>query len=318
VRSNWPTKFLAHAPFPYITYHSSFPFKEFGYYCDAVMPQDYWNSISLVNCSPSQMVTDMSAQWRNWQNSLTGQWTNSIKPICPVGNVLANACNVNAAQIAEFVNALKNDPNPATAGGYKGVNYWVAEGQTEVIWEAIRTNNISDVPTNAPIVTNVAVVTVTDASATLVWTTDQSADSVVEFGLTTGYGSSLTNSTMLYYHTVNLTGLSNNTTYQLRARSKNGANQVGISGNCNFTTLVAAVNDVIVESRLPGGGLNYNPPYTDAGFSDSTLKSVANGLTGTGSRYGASGTPMFTVRPTLAVAGGNYDGNPRKLISELS
>src|SRR5262249_46366012 len=37
VRSNWPTKFLAHAPFPIISYHLSFPYKEFGYWCDAVM-----------------------------------------------------------------------------------------------------------------------------------------------------------------------------------------------------------------------------------------------------------------------------------------
>ena len=41
VRSNWPTKFLAHAPFPIISYHSSFPYKEFGYWSDAVMPQIY-------------------------------------------------------------------------------------------------------------------------------------------------------------------------------------------------------------------------------------------------------------------------------------
>ena len=39
VRSNWPSRFLAHAPFPIISYHPSFPYKEFGYWCDAVMPQ---------------------------------------------------------------------------------------------------------------------------------------------------------------------------------------------------------------------------------------------------------------------------------------
>ena len=32
VRSNWPNKFLAHAPFPIIYFHSSFPYKEFGYW----------------------------------------------------------------------------------------------------------------------------------------------------------------------------------------------------------------------------------------------------------------------------------------------
>jgi len=63
-----------------------------------------------------------------------------------------------------------------------------------------------------------------------------------------------------------------------------------------------------VEARLAGGGLNSDPPYSDnASFNDSTLKSTAAGLTGTGSRYAVSGTPAFSVRPSLAVAGGTYD-----------
>src|SRR5262245_15821370 len=41
VRANWPTKFLAHAPFPIISFHSSFPYKEFGYFSDTIMPQIY-------------------------------------------------------------------------------------------------------------------------------------------------------------------------------------------------------------------------------------------------------------------------------------
>ena len=68
------------------------------------------------------------------------------------------------------------------------------------------------------------------------------------------------------------------------------------------------VNDVIVEARLSDGTLNSNPPYSDnASFADSTVKSAAPGLTGTGSRYATSGTPSFTVKPTLPVAGGTYE-----------
>src|SRR5262245_36383071 len=41
VRSNWPNKFLAHAPFPIISFHNTFPYREFGYWSDTVMPQIY-------------------------------------------------------------------------------------------------------------------------------------------------------------------------------------------------------------------------------------------------------------------------------------
>src|SRR5687768_175533 len=41
VRSRYPDKFLAHAPYPIIDLHKDFPYLTFGKYCDAVMPQVY-------------------------------------------------------------------------------------------------------------------------------------------------------------------------------------------------------------------------------------------------------------------------------------
>ena len=61
IKTNNPTKFLAHAPFPYITYHPTFPYKEFGYWCDAVMPQCYW---FMIGVTPQSMVNDLYSQGR--------------------------------------------------------------------------------------------------------------------------------------------------------------------------------------------------------------------------------------------------------------
>jgi hypothetical protein len=303
LRTNWPNKFIAHSPFAFISSHSTFPYKEFGYYCDAAIPQIYFIEFGM---SASAAVAQTSLEWRNWQNGLTGKWTNSIKPLAPAGQGWSGSGPCTAADITEFVNALKNDPNPATAGGYKGVNYWRADLHPPDVLAAIRTNNIGTVPTNPPVVTNLTS-TVSDTSATIIWTTDQSSSSVVEYGLTTSYGTAVTNATMLYYHTMIVGGLSPNTTYHYRVSSRNGSDQTGFSADSVFTTLAAAVTDVIVESRKTDGTLTANPPYTDTSFSDSTLKSSAGGLVGTGSRYGFSGTPNYTIRPTLAVAGGSYD-----------
>src|ERR1035438_5552030 len=313
VRSNWPNKFLAHAPFAYISGHGSFPYKEFGYYCDAAMPQDYWVEFGST---PTATVTKMSSDWRNWQSGLSGQWVNSIKPLAPDGQGWNGSGTVTAAQITEFVNALKNDPSPATAGGYKGVNYWVCEDHPPDVWGAIATNNIGIVPINsAPVIANVSAGNVNSSSAAITWTTDQISDSVVEYGLDTSYGNAVTNSTIIYYHTVPLAGLSGNTTYHYRVKSKNSYNKQGISGDYVLTTAAATVADVIVESR--SGGQNY-AAYSEVGvfpnaWSDSTAKSTAAGCTvGIGSRYnsstgvGGAGT-WFQASPTLGVAGGQYE-----------
>ena len=139
VKTNFPTKFLGHAPFPYISLHSSFPYKEYGYWCDAVMPQCYWNSIGVT---PQQMVDDLDSEWRSWQNGLTGQWTNSVKPIVPIGQ--ADTSLVPGTEITDFVNAVKNTKNPATSGGYQGINWWRADLHTSAQWTSIGNGNVGN------------------------------------------------------------------------------------------------------------------------------------------------------------------------------
>ncbi len=148
VRSNWPSKFLAHAPFPIISYHSTFPYKEFGYFSDAVMPQIYHFGWSNVKGSASGGIDWTDANWANWQNSLyslpptniNGQtiyWTNSIKPLAPVesvyGPLASSPCEGNGVSpmpdknVTEFIDYLSCDPNTITAGGYRGANFWRAD-----------------------------------------------------------------------------------------------------------------------------------------------------------------------------------------------
>lgn len=124
IRAAYPTRFLAHAPFPYIQSHSGFPYLEFGTNCDAVMPQDYWGAIGI---SPTTMVVNMNSQWRSWQNSLTGFNTNAIKPIVPLGQSYAP---VTGGEITAFLNCLQTNTPKATAAGYAGVSFWDAQERT--------------------------------------------------------------------------------------------------------------------------------------------------------------------------------------------
>ncbi|MDQ6630221.1 MAG: hypothetical protein M3Y82_00505 [Verrucomicrobiota bacterium] len=137
IKSLWPTKFLAHAPMPVISLHSSFPNKEFGLYCEAVMPQDYWYSFGKT---PTATVDWMDTEWRNWQNGLTGSDTNSIKPLAPIGQ--SDTTAIPGSDITEFVNYLNTDPKCVTSTGYRGVSYWRADLQTTSQWSAIAAASI--------------------------------------------------------------------------------------------------------------------------------------------------------------------------------
>ena len=150
VRSNWPNKFLAHAPFPIIYFHTSFPYKEFGYWCDAVMPQIYHFSSTGIKGSPSAAINWSDVNWATWQASLAtiGQtnyagtpvaWTNAIKPITPLQDVYGEVitggiiCEGAASvvyppeDVQEFIDYSAADPHAQTAGGYRGINFWRAD-----------------------------------------------------------------------------------------------------------------------------------------------------------------------------------------------
>ena len=162
VRSNWPTKFLAHSPFPIISFHSSFPYKEFGYWCDAVMPQIYSSGWANVNASPSGGIDWSDANWYSWQNSLVGKstningvtyyWTNAIKPLAPIQNVYGPATGQSLAggsasalpnkDVMEFIDYLSCDPNAVTKGGYKGASFFRSDLHGPVEWANIKAGTL--------------------------------------------------------------------------------------------------------------------------------------------------------------------------------
>ncbi len=85
-------------------------------------------------------------------------------------------------------------------------------------------------------ITNVASSGVTDTAATITWNTNPPADSQVEYGPTTSYGSlSPLNSSQATAHSVALTGLAPKTTYHYRVHSTNGDGS-SVSGDYTFAT----------------------------------------------------------------------------------
>ena len=135
IKAAYPNLFLAYAPFPYISYHSSFPYIQFGRNCDAVMPQAYWADIGV---SVTNMVYDMDGEWSAWQSSLTGLNTNAIKPIIPIGQGWSfTGYTESTSEVTNFAYLLANNPAPACLGGYHGISYWECSQHPAAVWKGM-------------------------------------------------------------------------------------------------------------------------------------------------------------------------------------
>ena len=90
---------------------------------------------------------------------------------------------------------------------------------------------------SGPAISGASVGSITTTGAMVSWTTDVVATSQVEYGTTIAYGSRTTlDSTLATSHSVALTGLSTNTLYHYRVRSKNSSGVESISGDFALQT----------------------------------------------------------------------------------
>ena len=126
---------------------------------------------------------------------------------------------------------------------------WTAACATVTItstkgWNTNYDNLVIDNPSvqSGPAITNVAAGSITTSGATITWTTNETANSQVEYGTTTSYGNLTTLDTSLVTsHSEPVSGLTQNTLYHYRVHSTDSANNASVSGDFTFTT-AAPVN----------------------------------------------------------------------------
>ena len=128
------------------------------------------------------------------------------------------------------------------------------------------------IDTTPPTISSISVCGITTSSATVTWTTNESATSQVEYGLTASYGSSsVLNSSLVTTHTVSLTGLTAETTYHYRVKSKDACGSEASSDDNTFST----------ASRTPTGldwtsSLNNEPDGTQTVWITATWNASAD------------------------------------------
>lgn len=92
--------------------------------------------------------------------------------------------------------------------------------------------------------------------AIITWDTDENSDSFVDYGLDSNYGTTVGQNDSVVSHSVEISGLSENTTYHFRVRSKDGYGNESASGDYTFETkgsrlVLPPYSDVVINEFLP-------------------------------------------------------------------
>ena len=141
--------------------------------------------------------------------------------------------------------------------------------------------------TTPPTISSVSASSITQNSATITWTTNESSDSQVEYGLTTSYGSSTTlNTSMVTSHSQSLSGLSASTLYHYRVKSKDAAGNLATSGDYTFTTTASDTTPPTISS-VSASSITQNSATITWTTNESSDSQVEYGLT---TSYGNSTT----------------------------
>jgi hypothetical protein len=158
-----------------------------------------------------------------------------------------------------------------------------------------------------PVISAVSSSSITSSAATIAWTTNETADSRVEYGPTTSYGSSTAlNTAMVKAHSQTLTSLSPDTTYYYRVKSKDAAGNEAVSGSYSFSTTQPID---ITTGLVAAYGFDEGIGSTSADLSGSGNAAYIYSSSWTTGKYGKAlyfnGTKSYVSAGTLGLPGLN-------------
>ncbi|MCR4322958.1 MAG: fibronectin type III domain-containing protein [Candidatus Azambacteria bacterium] len=153
----------------------------------------------------------------------------------------------------------------------------------------------------SPVITGVNAMSIGQTGATINWTTDEPADSQVEYGTSTAYGlsSSLVIATTTA-HSISVIGLTESTTYHYLVKSKDDAGNLATSTDQTFTTLAP------VDATAPViSGVSATNITDTSAVINWTINELADGQVeyGTSTAYGliSSLAPATTTAHQIAL-----------------
>jgi len=157
--------------------------------------------------------------------------------------------------------------------------------------------------TTPPVISAISAGSITSNSAAISWTTDEAANSLVEYGTSTAYGlSSVLNSSPLTNHSAVLSGLAASTLYHYRVKSTDASGNTGISGDNTLTSMTAPDTTPPMISGITVGNITTTGASITWTTNESADTQIQYGLT---TAYGASTTlnTLLVISHTQALTG---------------
>lgn len=146
-----------------------------------------------------------------------------------------------------------------------------------VITAQPNTGSTSD--TTPPIASNIQATNITQTGATITWTTNEPADSNVDYGLTSSYGSSSgIDPTLKTSHSMTLSSLTAGTLYHYRVTSKDAAGNLTSSADFTFTTQSAPAPTCTAITGFASNCIGTTPVFT-AQKTNQTATTLSLGIT---------------------------------------
>jgi hypothetical protein len=260
---------------------------------------DYRSSGTFQSCA-----VDGGTSSFDWT---TAAWTGSIPAATSVQ--LSTRTSPDGASWSSWSTPLTTSGGGITSPAGRYLQYLLQfatsdPSQSPVVDSVAFGTTLTSVDSTPPVVSSIAVSSITSSSAVISWTTDEPSSSQVQFGPTRAYGQSTTaDAALVTSHSQLLTGLWGGTLYDFRVVSIDGTGNEADSANVTFTTGAPSLSIADVSVTEPASGtatavftVTLSPPSSQT---VTVLYATADGTARTGSNYSAtSGT--LTFAPVMA------------------
>ncbi len=186
-------------------------------------------------------ITDTSARV-TWVSSEQASSTLEYGTSLLYGSTLAND-NYNSNHIYDI------------SGLTPGATYYLRLKNTDINGNTATESGFSFTTTDstdvtAPVISDVSIGPIYDTVAIVNWTTDEAADSRVDYGLaSSSYTGNASSSALNISHSLALSGLSADTTYYLFITSKDASNNIATSSEYQLTTQEILSEESAVQAR---------------------------------------------------------------------
>ena len=212
-----------------------------------------WDTVygyGLVNASKAapQSLVDTTPPTISSLTPDDGSYINNQTP--RISAIVSDASGINASSIVMKLDGtvVLHQYNSTTGFVYYDVTSPLVEGiHTVLLNVSDNVGNLASVvwsftvDITPPLISNVSISGVTSTSATITWTTNELADSVVNYNTSLPLIYTASDPTLVINHSITLTGLNPDTTYYFEVQSTDTAGNTAVDNNSglyyNFTTL---------------------------------------------------------------------------------